>query len=256
MIKRNLFTTLLVLTMAMSIVGCGSNTAKHTEKEDVKESTTSYVNEESRTDTESTTATENTTEATVADATEANTEEAVNDNSDTSEDVLVSQNTSDNENTSDNSASNYVPDTPANNEPEYSYEQTPDTNSSDTSSDTSSSGSGDTGSSNTENKFYNDYMNGTHVVGSEDLIDKDSDPSKPCPYEFYTPYEGVYSGADGMGGYYNDEPVYIVYSLCSEDSTGGIAAKKCGFKGSSCLISLPIGEYDCGLVRASYFLKG
>lgn len=123
-------------------------------------------------------------------------------------------------------------------------------------------GNTDNGSSNTGNSFYDDYMNGGHMKGDEDLIDKDSDPSKPCPYPLNTPIEGEYTGVDG-DGVYGTYPVYIVYTLCSEDSTGGMAERivRDTYYGGKFIIngetvtayvSLPIGEYDCGTVRASY----
>ena len=108
-------------------------------------------------------------------------------------------------------------------------------------------------------------MNGGHMVGDEDLIDKDSDPSKPCPYPLNTPIEETYTGVDG-DGVYGTYPVYIVYTLCSEDSTGGMAERivrdtyyggqrKVNGKRVSAYVSLPIGEYDCGTVRASYVTR-
>lgn len=123
-------------------------------------------------------------------------------------------------------------------------------------------GNTDNGSSNTGNSFYDDYMNGGHMKGDEDLIDKDSDPSKPCPYPLNTPIEGTYTGVNG-DGVYGTYPVYIVYTLCSEDAMGGKAAHivrdtyyggKTFFNGELIdpYVSLPIGEYDCGMVRASY----
>ena len=100
------------------------------------------------------------------------------------------------------------------------------------------------------------------MEGDEDLIDKDSDPSKPCPYPLNTPIEGTYTGVD-EDGVYGTYDVYIVYTLCSEDNSGGMAAKivrntyyggKSRVNGKLIVpyVSLPIGEYDCGLVRASY----
>ena len=146
-----------------------------------------------------------------------------------------------------------VPNTPS--EPEY----VPDVP--DNGNDNGSEDTGNTGS-NTGNSFYDDFMNGGHMEGDEDLIDKDSDPSKPCPYPLNTPIEGTYTGVD-EDGVYGTYDVYIVYTLCSEDNSGGMAAKivrntyyggKSRVNGKLIVpyVSLPIGEYDCGLVRASY----
>lgn len=169
-----------------------------------------------------------------------------------------------NENAGDNGADNgNVSDTPSNepvdvpntpSEPEY-VPDVPDNG------DTGSEDTGNTGS-NTGNSFYDDFMNGGHMEGDEDLIDKDSDPSKPCPYPLNTPIEGTYTGVD-EDGVYGTYPVYIVYSLCSEDATGGYAVElvqntyyggKIFYNGTliDAYVSLPIGEYDCGLVRATY----
>ena len=152
-----------------------------------------------------------------------------------------------------------VPNTPSEpeyNEPEYVPDEPDNSNDSDNE---------DADSSNTGNSFYDDYMNGGHMVGDEDFIDKDSDPSKPCPYPLNTPIEGTYTGVDG-DGVYGTYPVYIVYTLCSEDSTGGMAERivrdtyyggqrKVNGKRVSAYVSLPIGEYDCGTVRASYVTR-
>lgn len=176
-----------------------------------------------------------------------------------------------NENAGDNGADNgNVSDTPSNepvetpdvpntpSEPEYNEpEYVPDEP--DNSNDSNNE---DAGSSGTGNKFYDDFMNGGHMEGDEDLIDKDSDPSKPCPYPLNTPIEGTYTGVNG-DGVYGTYPVYIVYTLCSEDATGGMAAEivqnmyyggEMFYNGELILpyVSLPIGEYDCGVVRASY----
>jgi hypothetical protein len=156
------------------------------------------------------------------------------------------------------------------NTPDYSepapasQPEVPDYNEPDN-SDNNDTGNTDSGSSNTGNSFYDDYMNGSHMAGDEDLIDKDSDPSKPCPYPLNTPIEGEYTGVDG-DGIYGTYPVYIVYTLCSEDATGGMAERivrdtyyegkrKVNGKRVSAYVSLPIGEYDCGLVRASYVTR-
>ena len=189
------------------------------------------------------------------------------------EDVIVADggNTTEgtgNENAGDNGADNgNVSDTPSNepvetpdvpntpSEPEY----VPDVP--DNGNDNGSEDTGNTGS-NTGNSFYDDFMNGGHMEGDEDLIDKDSDPSKPCPYPLNTPIEGTYTGVD-EDGVYGTYDVYIVYTLCSEDNSGGMAAKivrntyyggKSRVNGKLIVpyVSLPIGEYDCGLVRASY----
>ena len=123
-------------------------------------------------------------------------------------------------------------------------------------------GSGNNGPSNTGNAFYDDFMNGGHIEGTEDLIDKDSDPSKPCPHPLNTPIETTWYGNDGDGNF-DTYPVYLVYTLCSEDATGAMAAHivqnmyyggKVKVNGITITpyISLPIGEYDCGTVRASY----
>lgn len=143
----------------------------------------------------------------------------------------------------------------------YEYVDVP----ADTSEDTpvEDTGSGNNGPSNTGNAFYDDYMNNPHMVDDADLIDKDSDPSKPCPYPLNTPIEGVYSGIDGSNGVYGDYPVYIVYNLCSDDATGGYARQlvidtcyggqsKVNGQRVKAYVSLPIGEYDCGTVRATY----
>lgn len=179
-----------------------------------------------------------------------------------------------NENAGDNGADNgNVSDTPSNepvetpdvpntpSEPEYNEpEYVPDEP--DNSNDSNNE---DAGSSGTGNKFYDDFMNGGHMVGDEDLIDKDSDPSKPCPHPLNTPIEGTYTGVNG-DGVYGTYPVYIVYTLCSEDATGGMAVRivrdtcydgQKGINGKriTAYVSLPIGEYDCGTVRASYVTR-
>lgn len=170
-----------------------------------------------------------------------------------------------NENAGDNGADNgNVSDTPSNepvdvpnvpSEPEY----VPDVP--DNGNDNGSEDTGNTGS-NTGNSFYDNFMNGGHMEGSEDLIDKDSDPSKPCPYPLNTPIEGTYNGVDA-NGVYGTYPVYIVYTLNSEDNAGGKAehiVRDMYYGGKSkvngiritAYESLVIGVYDCGAVRASY----
>lgn len=165
-------------------------------------------------------------------------------------------NGADNGNVSDTSSNEPVetpdvPNTPS--EPEYVPDESDNGN---------DSGNEDTGSSNTGNSFYDDYMNGGHMKGDEDLIDKDSDPSKPCPYPLNTPIETTWYGNDGDGNF-DTYPVYLVYTLCSEDATGGKAAhivRDMYYGGKTVVngefidpyVSLPIGEYDCGMVRASY----
>ncbi len=206
-----------------------------------------------------------TEDAKIEDATES-TEETKADvaaKEDTKEDTIIADggNTSegtDNGNVSDTSSNEPietpdVPNTPS--EPEY----VPDVP--DNGNDNGSEDTGNTGS-NTGNNFYDNFMNGGHMEGDEDLIDKDSDPSKPCPHPLNTPIEGTYTGVD-EDGVYGTYPVYIVYTLCSEDNSGGMAAKivrntyyggKSRVNGKLIVpyVSLPIGEYDCGLVRASY----
>jgi hypothetical protein len=216
-----------------------------------------------------------TEDAKIEDATES-TEETKADvaaKEEPKEDVIVADggNTSEgtgNENAGDNGADNgNVSDTPSNepvdvpntpSEPEY-VPDVPDVP--DNGNDNGSEDTGNTGS-NTGNSFYDDFMNGGHMEGDEDLIDKDSDPSKPCPYPLNTPIEGTYTGVN-EDGVYGTYPVYIVYNLCSEDETGGFAVelvrntyyggkRKVNGIRIEAYISLPIGEYDCGLVRATY----
>ena len=213
-----------------------------------------------------------TEDAKIEDATES-TEETKADvaaKEEPKEDVIVADggNTSEgtgNENAGDNGADNgNISDTPSNepvdvpntpSEPEY----VPDVP--DNGNDNGSEDTGNTGS-NTGNSFYDDFMNGGHMEGDEDLIDKDSDPSKPCPYPLNTPIEGTYTGVD-EDGVYGTYDVYIVYALNSEDSTGGYSEElvrntyyggKIFYNGIliDSYISLPIGEYDCGVVRATY----
>lgn len=215
-----------------------------------------------------------TEDAKIEDATES-TEETKADvaaKEEPKEDVIVADggNTSEgtgNENAGDNGADNgNVSDTPSNepvdvpntpSEPEY----VPDNGNDNGSEDTGSEDTGNTGS-NTGNSFYDDFINGGYVEGSEDLIDKDSDPSKPCPYPLNTPIEGTYTGVND-DGIYGTYPVYIVYTLNSEDNAGGKAEHivKDMFYGGKSKVngerieayeSLVIGVYDCGAVRASY----
>ena len=188
------------------------------------------------------------------------------------EDTIVADGGNTDSNVSEGTGNEAAPDnTPDYSEPAPAPEpepqpEVPDYNEPDNSdnNDTGNTDSGntDSGSSNTGNSFYDDYMNGGHMKDDEDLIDKDSDPSKPCPYPLNTPIEGEYTGVNG-DGVYGTYPVYIVYTLCSEDATGGMAAEivsnmyyggKVFVNGEliAPYVSLPIGEYDCGMVRASY----
>ena len=66
-----------------------------------------------------------------------------------------------------------------------------------------------------------------------------------------TVYHGLYRGVEG------DYPAYVVYTLCSEDPVGAKARRICHdlYNANVFLRSLPIGEYDCGLVRATYIRK-
>lgn len=231
--KKNLITTAIVtLIVAGIFTGCGkkeaSNTDTNTETKVVAEQTTT------KTQTKSTgeAVTENNTEATTE--VESTTEEAT----ETVIEVAV-------EDTQTNT----------NIEPAYEYVDIApsDTENNDTGSNDSSSS--DSGSSNTGNSFYDDFVNGSHTGSSESLIDKDSDPSKPCPYELNTPFETVYHGL--YRGVEGDYPAYIVYTLCSEDPVGAKARRICYnmYGVDSMYRSLPIGEYDCGLVRATYIKK-
>lgn len=181
-------------------------------------------------------------------------------------DTIVADGGNTDSNVSEGTGNEAAPD----NTPDYSkpapepQPEVPDYNEPDN-SDNNDTGNTDNGSSNTGNSFYDDYMNGGHMKCDEDLIDKDSDPSKPCPYPLNTPIEGEYTGVDG-DGVYGTYPVYIVYTLCSEDATGGMAERivrdtyyggqrKVNGKRVSAYVSLPIGEYDCGMVRASYVTR-
>lgn len=145
-----------------------------------------------------------------------------------------------------------VPDTPS--EPEY----VPDVPDVPDNGDTGSEDTGNTGS-NTGNSFYDDFMNGGHMEGDEDLIDKDSDPSKPCPYPLNTPIEGTYTGVD-EDGVYGTYDVYIVYTVEGSGIYGRQIVRDTYYGGKSKVngvridnyVTLIIGEYDCGLVRASY----
>lgn len=164
---------------------------------------------------------------------------------------MADNNVSEDTGNADNATSNEpvetpdVPSTPS--EPEYIPDE--------------SDNNDDAGNSNTGNSFYDDYVNGGHMEGDEDLIDKDSDPSKPCPYPLNTPIETIYHGF--KSGVEGDYPAYVVYTLCSEDPTGGKAkhiVQDMYYDGKGTVNgervrafnSLPIGEYDCGLVRATY----
>lgn len=214
-----------------------------------------------------------TEDAKIEDATES-TEETKADvaaKEEPKEDVIVADggNTSEgtgNENAGDNGADNgnvsdtpsnepvdvpNVPDTPS--EPEY----VPDVP--DNGNDSGSEDTGNTGS-NTGNSFYDDFINGGYMEGSEDLIDKDSDPSKPCPYPLNTPIEGIYSGIDGNNGEYGDYPVYIVYTVEGSDVSALRIVRDTYYGGKgkvngvriTAYETLVIGVYDCGAVRASY----
>ena len=205
-----------------------------------------------------------TEDAKIEDATES-TEETKADvaaKEEPKEDVIVA----DGGNTSEGTDNGNVSDTPSNepvetpdvpntpSEPEY----VPDVP--DNGNDNGSEDTGNTGS-NTGNSFYDNFINGGYVEGSEDLIDKDSDPSKPCPYPLNTPIETIYHGF--KSGVEGDYPAYLVYTLNSEDPTGGMAkhlVQDMFYGGQSkvngervrAFISTPIGEYDCGIVRATY----
>ena len=209
-----------------------------------------------------------TEDAKIEDATES-TEETKADvaaKEEPKEDVIVA----DGGNTSEGADNGNISDTPSNepvetpdvpntpSEPEY----VPDVP--DNGNDNGSEDTGNTGS-NTGNNFYDNFINGGYVEGSEDLIDKDSDPSKPCPYPLNTPIEGTYNGVD-EDGVYGTYDVYIVYTLCSEDATGGKAVHlvRNTYYGGKTKVngiritayeSLPIGEYDCGVVRATYVVR-
>lgn len=209
-----------------------------------------------------------TEDAKIEDATES-TEETKADvaaKEEPKEDVIVADggNTSEgtgNENAGDNGADNgNVSDTPSNepvdvpntpSEPEY-VPDVPDNG------DTGSEDTGNTGS-NTGNSFYDDFMNGGHMEGDEDLIDKDSDPSKPCPYPLNTPIEGTYTGVD-EDGVYGTYDVYIVYTVEGSGIYGRQIVRDTYYGGKSKVngvridnyVTLIIGVYDCGAVRASY----
>lgn len=141
-----------------------------------------------------------------------------------------------------------VPNTPS--EPEY-VPDVPDNG------DTGSEDTGNTGS-NTGNSFYDDFINGGYMEGSEDLIDKDSDPSKPCPYPLNTPIETIYHGF--KSGVEGDYPAYVVYTIEGSGIYGTQIVKDMYYGGQSrvngervrTFETLVIGIYDCGAVRASY----
>ncbi len=212
-----------------------------------------------------------TEDAKIEDATES-TEETKADvaaKEDTKEDTIIADggntdsgntdagdNGTDNGNVSDTSSNEPtetpdVPNTPS--EPEY----VPDVP--DNGNDNGSEDTGNTGS-NTGNKFYDDFINGGYIEGSEDLIDKDSDPSKPCPYPLNTPIEGIYSGIDGATGEYGDYPVYIVYTIEGSGVYGTQIVRDTYYGGKGKVNgvriteyeTLVIGVYDCGAVRAFY----
>ena len=213
-----------------------------------------------------------TEDAKIEDATES-TEETKADiaaKEEPKEDVIVADggNTTEgtgNDNTGDNGADNGnvsntpskepvetpdVPNTPS--EPEY----VPDVP--DNGNDNGGEDTGNTGS-NTGNNFYDNFINGGYVEGSEDLIDKDSDPSKPCPYPLNTPIEGTYNGVD-EDGVYGTYPVYIVYTIEGSGVYGMQIVRDTCYGGKSRVNgklivpyeTLVIGEYNCGAVRASY----
>lgn len=258
MIRKKLFKTAVitmsVLTLVFGMTACGK---KNNTATDNTASKTEAVSEDSKIEDVA-----ESTEATKADI-------AAKDKEDTSGEVIVADNGSSGDtNVSDtpnecnevnNGSSDSEVNTPADIVETPELPAQPDNNAPNTSDDNSGN---DTGSSGTENSFYDDYMNGSHMAGDEDLIDKDSDPSKPCPHPLNTPIEGEYTGVNG-DGVYGTYPVYIVYTLCSEDATGGKAAdivKDMYYGGKFFVngeliapyVSLPIGEYECGMVRASY----
>lgn len=258
MIRKKLFKTAVitmsVLTLVFGMTACGK---KNNTATDNTASKTEAVSEDSKIEDVA-----ESTEATKADI-------AAKDKEDTSGEVIVADNgstgdtnvsdTPNESNEVNNGSSDSEVNTPADIVETPELPAQPDNNAPNTSDDNSGN---DTGSSGTENSFYDDYMNGSHMAGDEDLIDKDSDPSKPCPHPLNTPIEGEYTGVNG-DGVYGTYPVYIVYTLCSEDATGGKAAdivKDMYYGGKFFVngeliapyVSLPIGEYECGMVRASY----
>ena len=239
MIKKNLIKTSLItmtaLTLALGMTACGSK--KNTTVNTDNTATTKAVVQEQTSQTEAVTSESTSEETSTESATEKTTEEAI--------EVAVND-------TQEDINTEAPVETPVE-EPVYADTPEPQPDTSNT----------NTGSSNTGNAFYDDYMNGAHMVGDENLIDKDSDPSKPCPYPLNTPIEGIYSGIDGSNGVYGDYPVYIVYDLDSEDPTGGKARhfiinnyyggqSKVNGERVKAYDSLVIGEYDCGYVRATY----
>ncbi len=216
-----------------------------------------------------------TEDAKIEDATES-TEETKADvaaKEEPKEDVIVADggNTSEgtgNDNTGDNGADNgNVSDTPSDT-PSNEPVETPDVPNTpsepeyvpdvpDNGNDNGSEDTGNTGS-NTGNKFYDDFINGGYMEGSEDLIDKDSDPSKPCPYPLNTPIETIYHGF--KSGVEGDYPAYVVYTIEGSGIYGTQIVKDMYYGGQSrvngervrTFETLVIGIYDCGAVRASY----
>lgn len=261
--KKSLFkTTALILSLvtvlAMSACGSKNNTVT---TDNTNTETKAVTVDKKVAEDKTTEQTDKSTEAASVKDTEvsdtSSVEVAINDSPATDNNDNNGGNSTDNDNNSSDTPTPQpdVPDTPS--EPEYNEpEYVPDE--SDNGND---SGNEDAGSSGTGNNFYDDFMNGGHIEGTEDLIDKDSDPSKPCPYPLNTPIETIYHGF--KSGVEGDYPAYLVYTLNSEDTTGGMAkhlVQDMFYDGQSkvngervrAFISTPIGEYDCGVVRATY----